>query len=116
MTTSRAHLWSARGLVTTLVGGLALTLGGTGGLAPAAAAPAVPAAPTAPVVEAGSQFASSFETGDAEPAASTPFQVDPINFTGGMFGRHSLLVLVPAVSSCDENETDEEEENTVKGV
>src|SRR5699024_3649232 len=115
MTTSRAHLWSARGLVTTLVGGLALTLGGTGGLAPAAAAPAVPAAPTAPVVEAGSQFASSFETGDAEPAASTPFQEDPINFTGGMFGPHSLLGLVTAVSASDENEPDEVAANAADG-
>ncbi|WP_353650372.1 GH92 family glycosyl hydrolase [Nakamurella sp. A5-74] len=72
--------------------------------APAIASTAVrPAEPARTVTAAaGSEFESSFETGDPVPEVSMPL-TEPVNFTGRSFGPGSLLGAVAEVTASAEN-------------
>ncbi|MPV50225.1 LPXTG cell wall anchor domain-containing protein [Pseudactinotalea sp. HY160] len=57
---------------------------------------------TVPAAAAESEFASSFEAGDSQPALSASYDA-PVNFTGASYRAGSLLGLVAGVTASDEN-------------
>ncbi|MEE6273978.1 GH92 family glycosyl hydrolase [Georgenia sp. MJ206] len=99
--TSAPRRRTGRTIAVSLIGALAGTMG--------LAAMALPAA------AAETEFASSFESGDAQPAVSQSFGGDPVNVTGDRFGAGSLLGYVTGVTGTGSSPAAEAPPNAADG-